>query len=338
MPDYQPQNPQPKKRYQRQTPVLHVPTRDEWRKLGYISAAVGGSVTTITTLIFGYKAVSAYLMYAKDIVIQHGLLMTAIYGALTVAGLAIAALVCLPATIRGYFAITKRHRPGYLLSTVGDGLTAFVLYIGIGFTALETLETIVGLSSRLNDLQKPHHAIAYDVVELTNADSAADAFSSYTPYINIQPVLLSFAVVFLAITLAHYIKLNIITNAQELTPEEHAERQLGLKFIRDMGVTETEHDGTWFKLANFYFALEYRNALPNGMNPQSFWQRAHHKLKDFKNIYVLTTYYKPKYREMAIKHYALEDLDAIIDRLVQESILDVDRLPEYLKTESESDA
>ena len=41
---------------------------------------------------------------------------------------------------------------------------------------------------------------------------------------------------------------------------------------------------------------------------------------------------------MAIKHYALEDLDAIIDRLVQESILDVDRLPEYLKTESESDA
>lgn len=232
MPDYQPQNPQPKKRYKRQTPVLHVPTRDEWHKLGYISAAVGGSVTTITTLIFGYKAVSAYLMYAKDIVIQHGLLMTAIYGALTVAGLAIAALVCLPATIRGYFAITKRHRPGYLLSTVGNGLTAFVLHIGIGFTALETLETIVGLSSRLNDLQKPHHAIAYDVVELTNADSAADAFSSYTPYINIQPVLLSFAVVFLAITLAHYIKLNIITNAQELTPEEHAERQLGLNAIR----------------------------------------------------------------------------------------------------------
>ena len=90
MPDYQPQNPQPKKRYKRQTPVLHVPTRDEWRKLGLISAAVGGSVTAITTLIFGYKAVSAYLMYAKDIVIQHGLLMTAIYGALTVAGLAIA--------------------------------------------------------------------------------------------------------------------------------------------------------------------------------------------------------------------------------------------------------
>ena len=82
--DYQPQNPQPKKRYKRRTPVLHVPTRDEWRKLGLISATVGGSVTAITTLIFGYKAVSAYLMYAKDIVIQHGLLMTTIYGVLAV--------------------------------------------------------------------------------------------------------------------------------------------------------------------------------------------------------------------------------------------------------------
>lgn len=115
--------------------------------------------------------------------------------------------------------------------------------------------------------------------------------------------------------------------------EQRVERRQ--RFIRDMGITETKHDGTWFKLANLYFALERRNAPPDGITPQSFWQRAHHKLKDFKNIYVLTTYYKPKYREMAIKHYALEDLDAIIDRLVQESILDVDRLPEYLKTESE---
>lgn len=114
--------------------------------------------------------------------------------------------------------------------------------------------------------------------------------------------------------------------------EIQAERRRS--FINDMGVTETEHEGTWFKLANFYFALEYRNALPDGMNPQSFWQRAHHKLKDFKNIYVLTTYHKPKHREMAIKHYALDDLDAIISRLVQEDILNEDRLPKYLKTES----
>lgn len=61
MPDYQPQNPQPKKRYQRQTPVLHVPTRDEWRKLGQISGAVVGSVTAITTLIFGYKVTKTTL-------------------------------------------------------------------------------------------------------------------------------------------------------------------------------------------------------------------------------------------------------------------------------------
>ena len=232
MPDYQPQNPQPKKRYKRQTPVLHVPTRDEWRKLGQLTAAVGGSATAIATLVFCYKAISTYLMYVKDIVIQHGLLMVTVYGALTIASLAIAALVSLPATTRGYFAITRRHRPGYLLNTVGNGLTAFALHIGAGLTLLKTLETIVGLSGRLNDLQKPHHAIAYDIVELTNADSAADAFSSYTPYIDVRPVLLSFAVVFLTIAFAYYIKLNVITNAQELTPEEHAERQLGLNAIR----------------------------------------------------------------------------------------------------------
>lgn len=171
-------------------------------------------------------------MYVKDIVIQHGLLMVTVYGALTIAGLAIATLVCLPATARGYFAITKRHRPGYLLRTVGNGLTTYALHTGIGLTSLKTLEAIVGLSGRLKDLQKPHHPIAYDVVELTNADSAADAFGAYTPHINIQPILLSFAVVFLAIALAYCIKLNTITNAQELTPEEHAERQLGLNAIQ----------------------------------------------------------------------------------------------------------
>lgn len=116
--------------------------------------------------------------------------------------------------------------------------------------------------------------------------------------------------------------------------EIQAERRRS--FINDMGVTETEHEGTWFKLANFYFALEYRNALPDGMTPQSFWQRAHHKLKDFKNIYVLTTHRKPTYREVLVKHYALDDLDAIINRLVQEGILDADRLLDYLKTESET--
>lgn len=120
--------------------------------------------------------------------------------------------------------------------------------------------------------------------------------------------------------------------------EEEKKAARHQQFIRDMGVTETEHDGTWFKLANLYFALERRNALPDGITPQSFWQRAHRKLKDFKNIYVLTTHRKPTYREVLVKHYALEDLDAIINRLVQEDILDADRLPKYLKTESESDA
>ena len=301
MPEYLPQKPQPTKRYERQTPVLHVPTRDEWRKLGYISAAVGGSVTAIATLVFGYKAVSAYLMYAKDIVIQHGLLMVAVYGALSLSGLAIAALVCLPATVRGYFAITKRHRPGYLLSTVGNGLTAFALHTGVGFAALETLETIVGLSSRLNDLQKPHHAIAYDVVELTNANSAADAFSSYAPYINIQPIILSFAVIFLAITLAYYIKLNVITNAQELTPEEHAERQLGLNAIRQY-VQDRNYQPTRKQAAILLFMYDH-------VHPEDWiWS-------EYDSSHHMRTYHKDEPNELTTFFQNSTDFDNYLKRV-----------------------
>lgn len=233
MPDYQPQNPQPKKRYKRQTPVLHVPTRDEWRKLGQISAAVGGSLATITMLVFGYKAVSAYLMYAKDIVIQHGLLVTTIYGALTLTGLAIALLVGVPTTVRGYFAITKRHRPGYLLSTVGNSLMTLALYAGVSLTMNKAISAFVGLSRRLKDLQKPHHPIAYDVINLS-ADSASDAFKTYTAQTNTSFAIIATTIVVGTLVVAGLCKdkLNTITSAQELTPEEHAERQLGLNAIQ----------------------------------------------------------------------------------------------------------
>ena len=233
MPDYQPQNPQPKKRYKRQTPVLHVPTRDEWRKLGYISAAVGGSVTTITTLIFGYKAVSAYLMYAKDIVIQHGLLMTTIYGVLAATGLTLL-LFHLSRSVRASFAITARHRPGYLLDAAGNNLATLVLFAGLSFVTTRAMKSIVGLLGRLKDLQKPHYPIAYDITYLSKADSAADAFKTYIPHNN----LLFFGVTgVLALTIVafaafYHDKLKTLTEAQELTPEEHAERQLGLNAIR----------------------------------------------------------------------------------------------------------
>lgn len=238
MPDYQPQNPQPKKRYQRQTPVLHVPTRDEWRKLGLISAAVGGSVTAITTLIFGYKAVSAYLMYAKDIVIQHGLLMTTIYGVLATTGLTLL-LFHLSRSVRASFAITARHRPGYLLDAAGNSVATLVLFAGLSFVTTRAMKSIVGLLGRLKDLQKPHYPIAHDITYLSKADSAADAFKTYIPHNN----LLFFGVTgVLALTIVafaafYHDKLKTLTEAQELTPEEHAERQLGLnaiqKYIQD---------------------------------------------------------------------------------------------------------
>ena len=232
MPDYQPQNPQPKKRYKRQTPVLHVPTRDEWRKLGQLTAAVGGSATAIATLVFGYRAISTYLMYAKDIVIQHGLLVMTIYGVLTLTGLAIALLVGVPTTVRGYFAITRRHRPGYLLNTVGSGLMILTLYVGVSLIANKTISAFVGLSRRLKDLQKPHYPIAYDVINL-KANSASDAFETYTTHTNVLTIIAGVIALSIVVVACFYKdKLDTITNAQELTPEEHTERQLGLNAIQ----------------------------------------------------------------------------------------------------------
>lgn len=233
MPDYQPQNPQPKKRYQRQTPVLHVPTRDEWRKLGQISGAVAGSATAIATLIFGYKVIHNYLTYAKDIVIQHGLFILIIYGVLTIASLILALSISLPATARGYFAITKRHRPGYLLSTVGNTIMTLALYAGVSFTANKTISAFVGLSRRLKDLQKPHYPIAYDVIDF-DVNSASDAFKTYAVQTNIVFVIVAGVIALSIIVAAAFYndRLNSITNAQELTPEEHTERQLGLNAIR----------------------------------------------------------------------------------------------------------
>ena len=233
MPDYLPQKPQPTKRYERQTPVLHVPTREEWRKLGQISGAVVGSVTAIATLVFGYKVIHSYLNYAKDIVVQHGLLILTIYGVLTIAGLTLATFHLARST-RASFAITTRHRPGYLLSAAGNGVATLVLYAGLSFTSNRTTETIIGLLNRLKDLQKPHYPIAYDVMDLANANDAADAFNTYAPHNNMLffhiTMMLAGAIVATAVFCHN--KLKTLTEAQELTPEEHAERQLGLNAIQ----------------------------------------------------------------------------------------------------------
>jgi hypothetical protein len=236
MSDYQLQKSQPVERYKRQTPVLHVPTRDEWRKLGKILTVICGPIAIITALILSYQAISTYFVYVKDVVIQHGLIMTFVYGIFTIVGFFIATAVFQPQTVRGYFAISKRHRPNFLLHIVGNGLTTLLLYVGIAFTATKTYETLVGLSGRLKDLQKPGWRIAYNVVELTDVNSASDAFGTYTAHFDfLDPLWLSLLTLLLLFMVDAYIcnrKLDFLTKAQELTPEEHEERQLNLNTIQ----------------------------------------------------------------------------------------------------------
>lgn len=296
MSDYLPQKPQPTKRYQRQTPVLHVPTRDEWRKLGYISAAVGGSVTAITTLIFGYKAVSAYLMYAKDIVIQHGLLMTTIHGVLAATGLTLL-LFHLSRSVRASFAITARHRPGYLLDAAGNSVATLVLFAGLSFVTTRAMKSIVGLLGRLKDLQKPHYPIAYDITHLSKADSAADAFKTYIPHDN----LLFFGVTgVLALTIVafaafYHDKLKTLTEAQELTPEEHAERQFGLNAIRKY-VQDRNYQQIREQAAVLLFM--YDHIYPDDW----IWQNYHPE-------YSMRTYHKEKPDEITVAFASSTNFD-----------------------------
>lgn len=296
MSDYLPQNPQPTKRYKRQTPILHVPTRDEWRKLGQISGAVVGSATAIATLVFGYKVIHNYLTYAKDIVIQHGLFILTIYGVLTIAGLTLATFHIARST-RATFAITKRHRPGYLLNAAGNGVAALVLFAGLSFTSSRAIKAIVGLTGRLKDLQKPHYPIAYDVMGLTNANSAADAFKTYTPHDGLLffslTCILASAIV--AASVFCHNELRTLTEAQSLTPEEHAERQLGLNAIQKY-VQDRDHQQIREQAAVLLFMYDH-------VHPEDWiWQ-------DYHPEHSMRTYHKDKPDEITVAFASSTNFD-----------------------------
>ena len=105
------------------------------------------------------------------------------------------------------------------------------------------------------------------------------------------------------------------------------------RFIRDLApiaIEDLQHKGLWFKLSKLYTALENRKVLPKDLTAQSFWNSVNPKLKDFDYVYIVKPYDYSKYPNIAVRHYKVEDLPAIMRRLIQEDTLDETLVPGYL--------
>lgn len=85
---------------------------------------------------------------------------------------------------------------------------------------------------------------------------------------------------------------------------------------------EIIEDGSlWFKLSKLYHALKERDAIPEDVTDRQFWTRAHKVLKTFDSIYIKIINPYSKYPNVAIVHYRIDDLEAILKQLVVANII-----------------
>lgn len=91
--------------------------------------------------------------------------------------------------------------------------------------------------------------------------------------------------------------------------------------IKELKPERIEDGSTWFKLSKLYHALKGRDAIPDGMTDRQFWTRAHKVLKTFESIYIKTINLYSKYPNVAIVHYRIDDLEAILKQLVGANII-----------------
>lgn len=91
--------------------------------------------------------------------------------------------------------------------------------------------------------------------------------------------------------------------------------------IADLESERIEDGSTWFKLSKLYRALKRQNVLLEGVSDRQFWTRAHKVLKTFESIYIKTINPYSKYPNVAIVHYRIDDLEAILKQLVDANII-----------------
>lgn len=91
--------------------------------------------------------------------------------------------------------------------------------------------------------------------------------------------------------------------------------------IADLESERIEDESAWFKLSKLYHALKSQNAIPEDVSDRQFWTRAHKVLKTFESIYIKTINPYSKYPNVAIVHYRIDDLEAILKQLVDANII-----------------
>ncbi len=91
--------------------------------------------------------------------------------------------------------------------------------------------------------------------------------------------------------------------------------------IADLESERIEDESAWFKLSKLYHALKSQNAIPEGVSDRRFWTQAHKVLKTFESIYIKTINPYSKYPNVAIVHYRIDDLEAILKQLVGANII-----------------
>lgn len=223
-------------RYRRgSTPILHVPTKEEWRKLyQYILGTAGGaaSIALFAGLII---AAINYRAYITDKVLLATTGLSILYTAVIAISLGVFAKITVPITLRGKWAIQQRKRPNFLNPTVGSGLLS-VVFSGLALAGANFVAcNIVIYINRINYLLANP--------DVSEAKSPLDIYtelftnSSNVFWYGLAVGLLLIAIMFSISVHKTNSKLNILGDAQGLTIAEHFERESGIAMIKEYCTT-----------------------------------------------------------------------------------------------------
>lgn len=223
-------------RYRRgSTPILHVPTKEEWRKLyQYILGTAGGAASI--ALFVGLIIVAMnYRAYLADKVLLTTTGLSILYLAVIAASLGLFATITVPCTLRWKWAIQQRKRPNFLNPTVGSGLLS-VVFFGLALAGANLVaRNIVVYINRINYLLANP--------DVSEAKSPLDIYtelftnSSNVFWYGLAVGLLLIAIMFSISVHKTNSKLNILGDAQGLTIAEHFERESGIAMIKEYCTT-----------------------------------------------------------------------------------------------------
>lgn len=131
------------------------------------------------------------------------------------------------------------------------------------------------------------------------------------------------------------IAIAVLTNFRRVKKPTDAElkQEAYERFMRSLApviIEDLQHEELWFKLSKLHTALKDHKILTEPIASRGFWNRVNPKIKNFEHVFIITNYSYSKYPNVAVRHYKVKDLPAIIKCLIQEGILNEMSVPDYL--------